>query len=578
MTDASQSSGTDPVMAESGALPSFTESSQLKTATERAIRAENQLATIRNSLLWRASLPARAAARRFKARKASGSLIRGRGAAIDSGARDKATAGRLRTVLQEFGQPSTDDDLDQLFAAVQKMLAQNELRTDLLWLLFVAALASFPTEDQMEALHADMVLGGPEAVVQTLRTLAPRAPDSWASLAPLDLVRVPVVDPTMTATRDVHTGIQRVVRELTSRWLKNSNVAIAVFEKELGVWRYADKAELARLTQWTGAAKRGNEVIQNATARSILVPWHTTFILPEAGSGFARSDRTRALVRYSGTQTSCILFDLVPYVLSETCNNGIIVRFSKQMSIVRQSKRVSTISKAVGKDLEGLNVAFRHQGIPGPQIKAHPLPVEAVNVAADVIQSVAGELGLKPGRPLLLSVGSIEPRKNHVRTLQAAELLWREGYDFELIFIAGNGWDRELFDREFARLVAKGRPVRVLREAREELLWAAYRLARFTIFIAIAEGYGLPAAESIAAGTPVLLTGHGSMEEIGREGGAEFIDPYSVVSVTDGMRRLLTDDDRLAELKGQIAQRSLTTWDQYAIDTWEWLVGEVGDS
>ncbi|MDP3971688.1 MAG: glycosyltransferase, partial [Candidatus Nanopelagicales bacterium] len=116
------------------------------------------------------------------------------------------------------------------------------------------------------------------------------------------------------------------------------------------------------------------------------------------------------------------------------------------------------------------------------------------------------------------------------------------------------------------------RPVRVISEASEELLWSAYQLARFTVFVSITEGFGLPAAESIASGTPVLLSGHGSMREIGEGGGAHFVNPHVQAEVTAGMRLLLTDDEYVKQLAEQARNRQLPTWDQYAADTWNWLV------
>jgi glycosyltransferase involved in cell wall biosynthesis len=171
----------------------------------------------------------------------------------------------------------------------------------------------------------------------------------------------------------------------------------------------------------------------------------------------------------------------------------------------------------------------------------------------------------------VLSVSSIEPRKNQTSILLAAEQLWREGQQFQLLFIAGDGWLRDDFDAELKRAQDAGRPVRVISKASEELLWAAYQLARFSVFVSLAEGYGLPAAESIGSGTPVVLTNYGSMAEIGEAGGAAMVDPRSLGEITTAMRRLLSDDEYLELLRRETREYPVSTWGDYASNTWAWL-------
>ncbi|NQU37957.1 MAG: glycosyltransferase, partial [Actinobacteria bacterium] len=184
-------------------------------------------------------------------------------------------------------------------------------------------------------------------------------------------------------------------------------------------------------------------------------------------------------------------------------------------------------------------------------------------------------LKLQPGLPLVLSVGSIEPRKNQIMALRAAERLWNEGQEFQLLFIGWNAWNTEAFEEKVAALQAAGKHVRIVRSASDDMLSAAYRAARFSVYVSIAEGHGLHPAESLAAGTPVVLSDIGSMRETGSAGGAEMVDPRDLNGVVDAMRLLLTDDSRLAALTAQISHRPQRTWDDYAAETWDWLINGV---
>ena len=120
-------------------------------------------------------------------------------------------------------------------------------------------------------------------------------------------------------------------------------------------------------------------------------------------------------------------------------------------------------------------------------------------------------------------------------------------------------------------LQLRGRPIESISAANDELLWSAYRLARFTVFPSLNEGFGLPIVESISCGTPVITSAFGSMSEIAGDGGALLVDPRDDHALADAMRLLLTDEVELDRLSAQARRRPLRTWDTYAAQTWDLL-------
>jgi glycosyltransferase involved in cell wall biosynthesis len=216
--------------------------------------------------------------------------------------------------------------------------------------------------------------------------------------------------------------------------------------------------------------------------------------------------------------------------------------------------------------------AFRNIGLHPPEIAANLLPITAESVTEAQLAANRSRLEGVPGLPIVLSVGSIEPRKNQLMTLRAAEMLWREGLQFQLLFIGWGSWQADGIVAEVQRVSESGRPVRIIRRADEELLWSAYAAARFSVYISIAEGYGLPIGESLAAGTPVITSNYGSMAEVAEHGGAVTVNPRSLTEVSDAMRNLLCDDAELARLTDELGQAEPANWDDYADQTWEWLV------
>jgi len=184
------------------------------------------------------------------------------------------------------------------------------------------------------------------------------------------------------------------------------------------------------------------------------------------------------------------------------------------------------------------------------------------------------------GAPLVLVVGSHEPRKNHLAVLHACELLWREGLRFNIALVGSGSWKAEPFRAKVAEGQAANRPLDSITALPDEQLWAAYRLAHFVLFPSLNEGFGLPAAEALACGTPVITSRFGSMEQIvapdGNPLGGLLVDPRDDRSIADAMRTLLTDDEAYARLREQARARDLGSWDSYAAAAWAYLtLGET---
>ncbi len=210
-------------------------------------------------------------------------------------------------------------------------------------------------------------------------------------------------------------------------------------------------------------------------------------------------------------------------------------------------------------------------GLPGPEITAISLATEASAPSMAAIEQARREL-LIDGLPLVICVGSHEPRKNHLAVIHAAELLWREGVDFSLLFIGGNAWHDDRFLEHVEQLQSAGRPVVSMRALPDDLLWAAYDLAHCLVFPSLNEGFGLPIAESLACGTPVVTSEFGSMREIAGHGGGLLVDPRDDHAIAAGLRRLLTEPNLHEELAQQARALSVRSWDEYAALTWDFLV------
>lgn len=547
-------------------------------AQRRATKQRKRVERLQNSPWWKLTAPGRVSVSKMKARQRSAGSRTGLPSTAheatrsitDSSQIGETVASRLSYVCREHSITISEDaSLSEGIEAVTGLLKGSQEPNPLLWLLFVTFTSSFPSQNEMQEILIQFELGGAAGTISWLTQKVDTKRKDWAVAAPIRLVSTPLIDVSHTARYDIHTGIQRVVRETVRRWAQEHPLELMVLDRSAKVWRPVSELEEGRVIRW-GADP--NQVQSTEFQHEICVPWNTVVILPELAGAQNQPEVLTALKHWSNSEFCALFYDMIPFSMSEACADGMHGAFARYLTTIRNSDRVSTISESVADDLTGFLTAVKNQGLVPPIVRSHILPIEAEPISNEEVEVHRGSIASVPGIPVVLSVSSIEPRKNQTMTLVAAERLWREGHSFQLVFIAGSGWNRDVFDRQFEVMRQNGRPVRVISQASEGLLWAAYRVARFSVFISLTEGFGLPAAESISSATPVVLSNFGSMLEIGEGGGAEFVDPRSLDAVTDAMRRLLTDDDRLLELTQQAKSRHEKTWDEYSRETWDWLV------
>jgi glycosyltransferase involved in cell wall biosynthesis len=151
-----------------------------------------------------------------------------------------------------------------------------------------------------------------------------------------------------------------------------------------------------------------------------------------------------------------------------------------------------------------------------------------------------------PDRPYILSVGTVQPRKNYARLIQALAALRRSGQDIDLVIVGGKGW---LEDPIYAMIRAEGVEghVHFAGFADEADLSALYTHAAVVALPSLYEGFGLPVLEAMGCATPVVTSNISSLPEVAGDA-ALTIDPLDVNALTDAILRLLTDTDLRAKL------------------------------
>ncbi|MDO8184054.1 glycosyltransferase family 1 protein [Conexibacter sp. JD483] len=167
--------------------------------------------------------------------------------------------------------------------------------------------------------------------------------------------------------------------------------------------------------------------------------------------------------------------------------------------------------------------------------------------------------------PYVLSVGTLEPRKNLPRLIEAfASLTAQQRHGARLVLVGARGWERSELDAVLAR---HEQLVQVLGFVDEEDLPGLYRGAELFAYPSIYEGFGLPLLEAMHAGTAVLTSPVSSLPEVAGEA-ALYADPHDAGAIAEALARGLADDALRARLAAAGRARAATfSWERHVDET-----------
>lgn len=247
------------------------------------------------------------------------------------------------------------------------------------------------------------------------------------------------------------------------------------------------------------------------------------------------------------------IHDLVPLRLPFTTLDDKRYFYKLVHHIARTADHIVTVSEHSRRDIiEVLGVDERRVT---NTWQAVDVPSDMVALGENILaKHLQALFGLQPGEYYLFC-GAIEPKKNVSRLLDAYAA---SGTQRPLILAGSSGWqnhtelskiggDRFRSYRIEGATVRRQRQVRRLNYlARDQLLYLM-RGARALLFPSIYEGFGLPVAEAMALGTPVLTANVSSLPEVAGDAALQ-VDPYSVDEISRGIGALDTDLDLCSHL------------------------------
>ena len=252
------------------------------------------------------------------------------------------------------------------------------------------------------------------------------------------------------------------------------------------------------------------------------------------------------------------IHDTVPFDHPEWLNKNFVAWYQFiQPKLVKSASKIITISEFSKARI------MHHLNVPEHKIE---VVYNGVDVALHQQTIPLNDLQL-PFSRYLLSVGSIEPRKNISRLVQAwLKIKDHVDDDLGLIIVGAQGISR-VFEAvgSLDSLSAQRERVYFTGHVTDQVLHSLYKYASGFCYPSIYEGFGLPPLEAMCYGIPVLTSNTTAMKEL-CSSSAILIDPLSVDNIADGLLGLLSDNNH-SRIERGLALSAALTWKKCAEQT-----------
>ncbi len=450
-------------------------------------------------------------------------------------------------------------DVTQILKKIQLVLEDDDFRQDLeksglqfakqfSWeataKLAITAMETFVRENKREPLALQDPSSLRKAVIAQMKGLADFEKElnllqmaaAIAQNHPLPRAKTLFVDISELVTKDAKTGIQRVVRSIITEWVKRPPAGVQielVYATTQHGYRYAKNF----------TAKLSGEIAENLDEEVIEFQGGDIFLGLDLQHHvvMAQKDYYEKL-KNLGVKVWFVIYDLLPVLQPDVFPAGMLEVHQEWLENVTQGEGVICISDAVSKELDLWMADNVDQS-------ARPLKNRFFHLGADVENSAPSKgisedeyktLEKIKQQTSFLSVGTIEPRKGHVQTLAAFELLWDEDLDVSLVLVGREGWNIQKLTDQIKTHPQLGKRLFWLNGISDEFLEEIYKSCSCLLAASVGEGFGLPLIEAAQHKLPILARNLPVFEEVAQEY-AQYFTGFEAVDLSEAVKEWLSE-------------------------------------
>jgi glycosyltransferase involved in cell wall biosynthesis len=266
------------------------------------------------------------------------------------------------------------------------------------------------------------------------------------------------------------------------------------------------------------------------------------------------------------------IHDLAYLTFPDCAQPGIVEYLSAEVPrALRAADHIIAVSRRTSLDLvELLRVAPRRVSVIYPGVDPMFTPEADPRAVSEILRRY------DLAQPLILAVGTLEPRKNYERLIEAfAAAAEESGGPRQLVFAGKQGWRYEGIFAAARREARRAERIRFLGYVEDSELPALYHSAAALAMPSLFEGFGLPVIEAMASGTPVVCSTGGALPEIAGSA-ALIVAPEDVAGLRDALVSACRDQALRARLTGEgISHARLFSWETAAQQHFQ-LYQEIG--
>ena len=415
-----------------------------------------------------------------------------------------------------------------------------------LFYLWLVVSGVYPTKLEFQKFLMDIQVNGIWNSIQTLIADRTQNPTSFHQAAFIELKPPPsreMVDITHTSSASYLTGIQRVVFGITHNqhkastfvWLgingiiqeeslsnlenpkkkqqPRSPYSLFVeslqsfgftlnrshFGQILNIVLLPPARAIKRKLMWLDLERQIKNLDRDPCVNILLNDCRIT--LAEIPSEVEQISQYEVLAEYSNVRIQIVLHDFIPFFYAWTVEPGNRGHFNSYIRLVLLAERIICVSALVQEQLQLITKAFNLAYVKTQQKNQI---FDFMSLPSGVEPGKDGEFEKDPN--LIVMLGSLEPRKNHLQFLSAIELLTNQGIPVIGRILGSAGWGNDHILKYISQLQAKGINVDRLSNITDEAIRRIVGKAQVLVQISHAEGFGLPVREALALGTKVIVS------------------------------------------------------------------------
>lgn len=420
------------------------------------------------------------------------------------------------------------------------------------------------------------------------------------------------VDVTLTWASDSQTGVQRVVRQIVSKWnALHKNINLIYFQN--GEYSVLPKSALENfdslyshrvpksqtprkfffklfsklylkakpmLPQRFAKTLLQNRVIQagRESLKQIWIPENSVALDPTNANillldfvfDVKQIEYLKEVVNSNATKLTYFNFDCNPIIDPRYYPDELCKIFNEYVTLANYAHKFWSISKNAQEDLKIISkklqneFTFEFKWLP-------PFKFPICNHAEYKTTKLQSNV-------YLLMVASFVPNKNHLGFLDSLLQLKAKGVVIPKIYLVGGmSWLVEGLEAKISEALKSGIQIEKLQNIDDCCLGKLYESSMFTVLPSFIEGFGLPIVESLSFGKPVLTSKATSMGELLALPGTIGFNLEGEPNLTNTLQDLLTNHELLERLleEAELNRNNLGTWAEYAAALYDFAMKEA---